>query len=65
MCCNAVRSPASRKVCSVTLQSRLSICLSGVKIGLQGDSLFERGIVGICVEQIVPHRLDMEMVFGL
>jgi len=26
---------------------------------LTGDSLFERGIVGICVEQIVPHRLDM------
>ena len=32
---------------------------------LKGDSLFEKGIVGIWVEQIVLHRLYMEMVLGL
>jgi len=37
--------------------------ITGVQMSLQGDSLFERGIVGILVEQIVPHRLDMGMVF--
>jgi len=39
--------------------------LPGVKMSSQGDSLFERGIVGILVEQIVSHLLDMEMVLGL
>ena len=41
------------------------IYLPGVKMSLQGDSLSERGIVGIWVEQIVPHRLDMGMVLGI
>jgi len=41
------------------------ICLPGVKMSLQGDSLFERGIVEIWVEQIVSHRLDMGMILGI
>ena len=45
------------------MSSKCEDGLSCVKI--TGDSLFERGIVGIWVEQIVPHRLDMGMVLGL
>jgi len=38
----------------------------GVKIVKLAGRLFVRGgIVGIWVEQIVPHRLDAEMVFGI
>jgi len=47
------------------MSSRCEDVLPGVKMGLQGNSLFERGIVGIWVEQIVPHRLDMGMVLGI
>jgi len=34
-------------------------------MSLKEDSLFERGIVGIWVERIVPHRLDIEIVLGI
>jgi len=33
--------------------------LPGMKMSLQGDSLFEKKIVENWVEQIVPHQLDM------
>ena len=62
MYCNAV------KMISIPIEYMSSRCedgLSGVKMSLQGDSLFERGLVGIWVEQIVPHQLDMGMVLGL
>ena len=62
MCCNTV------KRISISIEHMSSRCengLLGVKISLQGDSLFESGIVGIWVEQIVPHRPDMVMALGL
>jgi len=32
---------------------------------LQGNSLFEGGLLGFRIEQIVPHQLDMGMILGL
>jgi len=48
---------------SISIEHMSSRCgedgLPDVKMSLLRDSLFERGIVGILCEQIVPHRLDM------
>ena len=57
-------NPVSRKACMSNEVKRISIehiCLPGVKMRLQRDSLFERGLLGFS-EQIVPHRLDMGMI---
>ena len=62
MCCNAV------KRISILIEHMSFRCedgLLGVKMSLQRDPLLEREIVGICVEQIVPHRLDVGMVLGI
>ena len=37
----------------------------GVKMSLQENSSFERRIVGIWIEQIVSHWLDMGMVLRI
>ena len=52
---------------SISIEHMSSKCedgLLGVKMAYM-DSLFESGIVGIWVKQIVPHQLDMGMVLGL
>ena len=62
MCYNAV------KRISISIEHMSFRCEDGfsrAKMSLQGDSFFERGIVRIWVEQILPNRLDMGMVLGI